>query len=350
MKPIKEFGTGWGDDYPMTWADRDESELVGASKGGHLMVPTFRPFDFLPEPNRPVFYLSAPSNRIAVEALRGTQPMFHRNADFDDIHFQWAGQTTYETELGIYTAKPAELILIPSGIAYRATGTGGSLRLTMQVRDPIKVDVDESGHIGHTEYDVTWHGAPNWPDPSQDKLFAKGRVLESVHTWQDKPGEETLIERDVERLVGVAKQGRGLHKIRLFDIFKEMTGKRGPGPISMSNSGFFIECYNTVGEQFAFHRGNRNDEAQLQFQGSAENISEFGSGVLTSVEVYVQRRVIAHRVKGSPTYRRMVFYSQDRWKVLIDPTKPLRQTTFDVGERVLEAAPWREELKAALSA
>jgi hypothetical protein len=46
----------------------------------------------------------------------------------------------------------------------------------------------------------------------------------------------------------------------------------------------------------------------------------------------------------------MVFYSQDAWKVLIDPTKPLRKTTFEVKERVIEAAPWRDELKAMLAA
>jgi hypothetical protein len=349
MTAIKEFGTGWGDGYPMAWADRDDSDLVGTSKGGHLNVPAFRPFDFLSGPNKPLVFLSAPSNRTIVEALRGTQPMFHRNADFDEIHFQWAGQTTYETELGVYTAKPANLTFIPSGIACRATGTGGSLRLTMQLRDPITVNVDESGQIGHTEYDVVWRNAPDWPDPKEG-LFKKGRVLESVHTWEDEPGEETLIERDVDRLVGVAKSERGVHSIRLFDIFKEMTGKRGPGPISMSNPGFFIECYNTVGQQFAFHRGNRNDEAQLQFQGAAENISEFGAGTLSSGEIYIQRRGIAHRVVGKPNYRRMVFYSQDRWKVLVDPTKPLRNTAFDVTERVIEAAPWREELKAALAA
>jgi len=348
MSSIREFSTGWGEDYPMMWAERVEDELIGSAKGGHLSCPSFSPFDFLAVPNRPLVFLSAATNRAAVEALRGTQTVFHRNADFDDIHFQWAGLTTYETELGTHTAKPAELILIPSGVAHRATGTEGSLRMTMRVRDPVIVKIDESGQIGHTEYDVVWHGAPNWPDPPASELFKKGRVMESVHTWEDEPEEETLIERDVARLIGSAKNGRGIHKIRLFDIFKEMTGKRGPGPISMQNAGFFIECYNTVGEQFAYHRGNRNDEAQLQFQGSAENISEFGAGTLRSGEIYIQRRGIAHRVKGSPTYRRMVFYSQERWNLGLDPTKPLRKTTFDVSERVIEAAPWREELKELL--
>lgn len=350
MKAIREFGSGWGDDYPLTWSERIESDLIGVSKGGHLLVPTFRPFDFLAAPNQPLTYLSAPSNRILVEALRGTQPLFHRNADYDALYFQWAGETIYETELGAYTAKPGELMLLPSGISHRATGNKGSLRMTMEVRDPIEVKIGESEMIGHTEYDVVWRGGPDWAEAPAAGQFRKGKVMESIHTWTDGPGEETLVERDVDRLVNSAKGGRPLQKIRLFDIFKEMTGKKGPGPIPMGNNEFFIECYNTVGEQFAYHRGNRNDEAQLQFQGSAENISEFGAGELLSGDIHVLRRGIAHRVKGSPNYRRMVLYSRDRWDVMVDPLKPVRNSSFDVSERVIASAPWRDELKEMLAA
>jgi hypothetical protein len=349
MNQRREFITGWPASVPMVWAERNEDEMVRSSKGGHLLVPTFNAFDFIPAPNTPVPFLSAPSNRALVDAPRGTQPMFHRNADFEDLHFQMSGETVYETELGVFAARPAEFMLIPAGIAYRTTGKNGSLRLTMQLRDSLEAKVDEKGHIGHTEYDVVWQGAPDWPDPPEAKLFPKGRVTESVHTWEDQPGAETLIERDYDRLVGSIKEMSGIHKIRLFDIFKEMTGKRGPGPISFINDNFFTECYNTVGEQWAYHRANRSDEAQLQFNGSAENISEFGSDIMDSGQIYIQRRGIAHRVKGSPNYRRMVFYSREPWKVLVDPKKPLRQTTFKVTERVLESAPWREEIKEYLS-
>jgi hypothetical protein len=154
----------------------------------------------------------------------------------------------------------------------------------------------------------------------------------------------------VNGLIGSSKDGRGIHKIRLFDIFTELTGVRGPGPISMLNSGFFIECYNTLGEQWAFHRGNRNDEAQFQFQGTAGNISEFGAGALDSGEIYIQRRGIAHRVTGGPAYRRMVYYSQERWKLMVDPRKPLRNTTFEITERVIESAPWREDVRKQMEA
>jgi Xaa-Pro aminopeptidase len=166
MKTIGEFSTGWGDDYPQGWSDRVMDDLVGVSKGGHLMVPTFRPFDFLEGPNKPLTYMSAKSNRIAVEAVRGAQPMFHRNADFDEVFFQWAGETTYETEWGVVTAKPAELMLLPSGVAHRAIGSAGCLRMSIRLRDPVEVLIDETHHIDHTEYEVAWRGGPDWPVPA----------------------------------------------------------------------------------------------------------------------------------------------------------------------------------------
>jgi hypothetical protein len=345
----EEFLTQWEPGPPTIWAKRDEDRLISSSKGGHLMVPAFRPFDFVVGPNQPLLFLTAPSNRALVEALRGTQATFHRNADFEDIHFQVAGQTVYETEFGTYTATPACLTLIPAGTAYRATGIGGSLRMTMQIRDAVEIKANEGSQVGHTEYDVVWREGPDWPDPPKSELFKKGRVLESVHTWEDKPGDETLIERDFDRVVGSIYKGPGINQVRLFDIFKEMTGKRGPGPVSLINQNFFTECYNTVGEQWAYHRANRSEEAQFQFFGRAENISEFGNDLMNAGDIYIQRRGIAHRVKGSPDYRRFVFYSREPWKLLMDPTKPLRRTTFEVTERVLEPAPWREEIQKYLA-
>jgi hypothetical protein len=342
MTSIREFSTGWGS-HDMGWSERTMDDLVGVSKGGHLMVPNFRPFDFLEAPNKPVTFMSASSNRVGVEAVRGTQPTFRRNADFDEIFFQCAGETTYETELGVFAAKPAELMLIPTGVSHRATGSATSLRMSFRLCDPVEVLVGEDRQIGHTEYDVTWRGGPEWPVPPGAP--SRGRVLESVHAWEDEPGDETLIEREYDRLVGSMTKGRPIQKIRLFDIFTEITGRKGQGPTSIKNDHFFIECFNSTGAQFAFHRGYSADEAQFQFQGSADNISEFGAGKLMPGDLAVVRRGIAHRVIGSPTYRRMTFYTDGRWKMHIDPSKPSRQTTWELKEKVIEAAPWRQELE-----
>ncbi|HUB95756.1 MAG TPA: hypothetical protein VL993_07560, partial [Stellaceae bacterium] len=275
MTKAREFATNWGQMSPQAWTEREESDLVGASKGGHLMIPSFRPFDFIEAPNAPLTYLASASSRIAVDALRGRQPHFHRNVDFDMLFFQWAGETVYETEYGVFEARPGELLLIPNGVAYCAAGDKDCLRLMVQVRDLVETLVTAEKHVGETRYKVDWVGGPSWPVPAQ--AAAGVTATESLHTWDDRPGEETLVERARDRLVGVSTGGRVVQKIRLFDIFTEITGRRGPGPVSMKSDRFFVECYNTTGAQFAFHRGNRSEEFQFQFHGTADNICEFGT-------------------------------------------------------------------------
>jgi mannose-6-phosphate isomerase-like protein (cupin superfamily) len=346
MKKVREFATGWGDGYPTTWSERGEEDLIGSAKGGHLLIPRFRPFDFLTAPNKPLCFLDSVSNRISIEAPRGTQPHFHRNVDFDEVFFQWCGETSYETEFGIVKAKPAELMLIPSGVAHRATGGAESLRLSIRLRDPLEVLITEKDQLGETEYTVRWVGGPDWAVPSE-RAPTKGRVTESIHTWADQAGDETLVERDYERMVGVSSEGRAIHKIRLFDIFKEITGRRGPGPVSMRNERFFTECYNTTGAQFAFHRGNRNEEFQFQFFGTADNICEFGTEKMGPGDLFIVRRGIAHRVIGSRDFRRLVLYSADPWKLQLDPAQPVRKSRFEVTEKVVDQAPWRAELETA---
>jgi hypothetical protein len=343
MTSIGELSTGWGPDYGTGWSDRTVEDLVGVSDGGHLMVPMFRPFDFLTAPNVPVTFLSAKSNRAAVEAVRGTQPVFHRNADFDEAFFQWGGTTTYESEWGVVTADTGDLLLIPEGVSHRATGGPGSLRVSWRFRDPITLLADEERHTGHTEYAVTWNGGPDWPVPPGEP--ARGAVMESVHTWEDQPGDQTLIRRAYDRLVGATTKGRRLQKIRLFDIFSEISGRRGPGPMVLRNEHFHLEIFNSIGPQFAFHRGQRADEAQLQFIGPAENVSEFGGGIMDSGDIYVVKRGIAHRVIGSRNYRRVTWYSGDPWTIGVNAGSPPRTTSFAVTERVIDAAPWRKELE-----
>jgi len=344
MKTVGEFGTGWGEHDRRTLFKRGEEDLIGTARG-HLMIPCFRPFDFLTAPNLPLIFLGSATSRVGVEALRGTQPCFHRNIDFDSLLFQWAGETDYETEFGLFSTTPGTLTLIPGGIAHRATGSADCLRVMVALNEPLEVLVGEDRHIGHTEYRVKWEDGPNWPSPAKDQPRA-GKVVESLHTWDDEPGDQTLVERDYERLVGSAGEGRRITNLRLFDIFTEITGVRGPGPVSMRNSRFFVECYNTTGAQFMFHRGNRSEEFQFQFSGTADNISEFGRDLMEPGDLVIVRRGISHRVIGSPNFRRFNLYSHDPWKLLIDPTAPARKTRFQVQETVLEAAPWRSAIKA----
>lgn len=343
MKSVKEFATGWGDDYPIQWSKRVEEEMIGTAKG-HLFLPLTRPFDHLRAANEPVAFLESTTSRFFVEAVRGTQPYFHRNADYDVLFFQWAGETLYETEYGVFTAKPHHVTVIPSGVSFRSSGSANNLRMYIQLCNPIEVLIDERGHIGETEYHVGWHGGPDWPVPADRAVAGKGKVIESVRTWADVEGEMTLIDREYERLVNASSDGRGLHNIRLFDIFDKPTGGLGPGPICMKNEDFLVECYNTPGEQAAFHRGNRNEEFQLQFAGTADNICEFGVAKMNPGDLFIVRRGIGHRVIGSEKFRRMVIYSKQPWKLLIDPANALRSSSFEVTENIIEAAPWRSQV------
>jgi hypothetical protein len=340
---IREFMTNRG---PLQhWSDRDEDDLIASSKGGHLCIPCFRPFDFLAEPNKLLPFLVSASSRLSVDAPRGTEQQFHRNVDFDTLYFQFAGETSYEAEPGRFVARPGELMLMPNGVAHCATGSADSLRLVIHLRDQVEALFTPEKHIGETRYDVRWIGGVDWPVPAP--VQKNPDVFESMHTWDDRPGDETLIKRRRERLVGVMTGGREIQKIRLFDIFSEITGGKSQGPLSMRNDRFLVECYNTNGEQFAFHRGNRNEELQFNFAGGCKNISEFGTDDMESGDLVVVRRGIAHRVIGSRDFRRITLYGADPWQVMIDPTKPLRKSRFEVTETVVDPAPWRKELTPA---
>ena len=131
MTEVREFANHWGHGTGTTWSNRVKEELIEVGKGD-LFIPVFRPFDLLDAPNKPLVILANESTRLGVEAVLGTAEYFHRNCDFDEIFFQWSGHTTVETEYGVFEMGPAEIMLIPGGIAHRSTGTADSLRLFMR--------------------------------------------------------------------------------------------------------------------------------------------------------------------------------------------------------------------------
>jgi hypothetical protein len=61
-------------------------------------------------------------------------------------------------------------------------------------------------------------------------------------------------------------------------------------------------------------------------------------------DLFIVRRGIGHRVIGSKNFRRMVIYSKQPWKLLIDPAKAARVSTFEVTERIIDPAPWRSQI------
>lgn len=359
MTDIREFMTGWfGEDrhsaqpiekgHMLAWSQRQKEGLRGGARGRRF-VPKFRPFDMLGEPNTSVVFLCNEDQRIGVESVVGCQGHFTRNIDFDLVLFQYAGETTVETEFGVYQMKPGDLMRIPEGISHRSTGTADSLRMFARLHEPVVRMYDEAQMVSHTEFKVTRRGGPNWTASAEAMQMPKGRVLERMVTWRDtSPDDHTLIERDYDFLVAATSLKRdlkesGVRKLRAFDFFTEITGQRGPGPKLIETPHFVVEVYNTTGEQFAFHRALRSEEFGLQFRGDSTNMSEFDANLpMIPGDLNVIRLGIAHSVICQENFLRIVWYSKIPWDVPINPTQHAFESTWDIETKVIKPAAWQQ--------
>ena len=358
MTNIREFMTDWFredehsgkpvDTHHMrAWSKRNKEGLSGGAKGPRY-IPKFRPFDMLAEPNQSLVFLSNADQRIGVESVAGCQGHFTRNIDFDLLVFQYAGDTTVETEFGIYTMKPGDLMRIPEGIAHRSTGSVDSLRMFARLHDPVLRMYQESNELSHHEYRMVRRGGPSWTLPANAMEMPKGKVTERMVTWRDaSPTEHTMIERDYDYLVSATSLKRdtpesGIRKIRTFDCFKEITGQRGPGPRLVESPNFIVEAYNTTGEQFAFHRALRSEEFGLQFRGPSTNISEFESSLpMNPGDINVLPLGISHSVICGEGFLRTVWYSRLPWDVAANVTKHAFESSWEVQTTVVRQAAWQ---------
>jgi hypothetical protein len=195
--------------------------------------------------------------------------------------------------------------------------------------------------MSHTEFTMMRHSGPSWGTPNGLAQPPKGPVVEGMYVWD--VAEPTIVQRDTAYLVGTASEGRGITHYRVFDIFHEMTGKRGPGPLLMKSSVFFAEVYNTEGEQFAFHRALDSVEAWLQFRGHSVNESEYGSLPLLPGEMNYAPVGVPHRVVGGEGFLRYVLYSKRPWEVMVNASMHRFESRFDVQTREIERAAWRDE-------
>jgi quercetin dioxygenase-like cupin family protein len=358
MANTREFMTGWfshdahsGSDvesgHMRTWSQREKAGLMGGAKGPRY-VPKFRPFDMLGKPNEPFIFLRNEDQRIGVDSVVGCQRHFIRNIDFDLVLFQFAGETTVETEYGVYQMKPGDLMRIPEGIAHRSTGTADALRMFAQLREPVVRMFGEDQAVSHNEYKVIRHGGPNWTVSKADMEMPRGRVTERMVTWRDQsPSDHTVIERDYDFLVGASSLKRdvkesGVRKLRAFDFFTEITGQRGPGPKLLETPNFLIEVYNTTGEQFAFHRALRSEEFGLQFRGLSTNMSEFEASLPVGPgDINVIPLGIAHSVLCQEDFLRTVWYSKIPWDVTPDVTKHVYESTWEIKTTTIKPAAWQ---------
>ena len=223
QKQIGEFMTTWKD-FPRPglagWAERKKAGLMGTAKSTHY-TPRFRPFDMLSIPNQSLVILENEYHRIGVESVVGVQDSFHRYIDSDMVYFQFCGNSTVETEFGVYELEPGEVMLVPGGIAHRSIGRNDSLRYFCQSHEAVDYVMKEDQYTSLTSFEVKRIGGPNWTAPQGANALTKGSIVEQMHFWDDGPDDQTVVERDYESLVGVAGLRRGepgslVRKLRAF--------------------------------------------------------------------------------------------------------------------------------------
>jgi homogentisate 1,2-dioxygenase len=354
VQPIREFMTTWdGSPRPPleAWSDRNKANLMGSTKSTRF-IPLFRAFDLLSMPNQALVILANDDHRIGVESVVGAQEHFHRWVDADVVYFQYCGATTLETEFGDYEMRPGELMFVPEGIAHRSTGTADSLRWFAIAHEPFTDFFDETRYTSHTEFEVVRKGGPGWTVPAgRERARRGGKVTEAMHCWDDRPDDLTIAERDYEYLVGasstqVREKVSGIRKIRAFDFFTEIVGKKGGSPPLFKGPNLEIKTYNIVGEQFAFHRALRSEEIRIQFRGNAMDMSEFENVPIQPGEVTIIPRGIAHSVVTVPPesrdFLRLNFYSAKPWRIETDLTRHAHHSTFEIRTVVRREAAWRQ--------
>lgn len=350
----KEFMTTWHTSTrpPIeAWSLRDKSNLMESGRSTHR-VPPFRPMDLISVPNQALVLLENDDHRIGVESVCGPQESFRRHIDFDTVYFQFAGKTSLETEFGMVEMAPGDIVLVPEGIAHRATGTADSLRWFAFVVAPFTHFMTPEDQTSETEFTLTRHGGPNWTIPagSAEKQKRSGRVPEHMINWFDGPNDSTIIERDYESLVGASstlihEASSGIRHLRAFDTFKDIAGLSGAPPATFRAPHIEIKTYNIIGEQFAFHRALRSEEVRIQFRGEALDLSELENVHVAPGETTVIPRGIAHSVitdpVDSPDFLRLNFYSNKQWTYPTDLTRHAYQSHFAVETNVRREAPWK---------
>ncbi|MGA2394260.1 MAG: hypothetical protein ABSH03_13050 [Candidatus Lustribacter sp.] len=354
MDEIREFMTGWPPAGGMSaWSIRHKAGLRGTASGKRK-PPKLRPFDLVSKPHVPVPLLENPDMRVSVDSAAGPAPWFRRNINFDEVIVEFAGESRVETEMGVFTLAPGEVLLIPRGIAHRSIGDRDALRMIVYMREPVTSCMTEEQCTSRTAYTMRRIGGPDYsaaaavPAPS-------GRVTEKMFLWDENPADAVEVERDTADLIDVGSTKRdekisAVKKMRPFDLFADITGRHGPGPKWLSSPVSMMEVYNTIGEQFAFHRALESEEFGLQFLGENTNMSEFEDEMpMSPGDWFLIPLGIAHSVKDCKgDFRRMVIYSHYPFRVLANDGMHVHQSRFEVEENVIEPAPWHAEAKVAV--
>ena len=336
------------------WNTRAKAGLIGTAKSTYHR-PIFRPFDLLSLPNQRMAIVENDHHRIGVESVDGVQDAFHRYVDMDMIYFQFAGNTTIESEFGVYQMEPGEVLLMPNGTSHRSTSTGPSLRYFCETYEPIDYVMDDDQYTGHKRFTMTRTGGPD--HTVRGANGGGGSVIEYMHRWDDGPQDMTIVERAPEFWVDAStlqrgQQLSGVRKLRAFDHYRGVVGKGAKGTelatqYLLDSPNLRIRTYNMEDEQFAFHRGLRSEEFHIQFRGAALDINEFGKHVMEPGTVTIIPRGISHSVVTIPPeardeFLRLNFYSSLPWRVVADVTQNVYSSSFEVATETVEPEEWRK--------
>jgi len=357
MTDIREFMTDWepGNMASMrAWSQRKKESLRGTATGKRK-PPNLRPFDLIRAPHEPVGLLANADMRVSVDSAAGPAPFFTRNIDFDQVIFQFAGTCRLESEMAVDAMVPGDMLVIPRGIAYRSIGDKDALRMLISLKSPVTSCMTDDQCTSRTLWDVKRVGGPDYSAAAAVKA-PSGAVIEHMIVWDEDPKDAVQVRRVAEELIDVSSTERdkkvsAVRRLRPFDLFKEITGRRGPGPKLMTSALGMFEVYNTYGEQFAFHRALESEEFGLQFMGVNTNMSEFEEArTMSPGDWFLIPLGIAHSVKDcGPDFRRMVIYSKLPFTVLANEKMHQHESRFEVRENVVEPAAWHAELQRELA-
>ncbi|MDB5554732.1 MAG: hypothetical protein JWL86_4716 [Rhizobium sp.] len=348
----KEFMTTWHTSaraYLPQWAKRDKSSLMESGKSTKAL-PMFRAFDLISAPNERLTLLVNHDHRIGVASICGAQQEFIRHVDFDTVYFQFAGQTTIETEFGEYVMSAGDLMHIPEGIAHRCNGSADSLHWFAHVNSPFTGFMTNEDEVSHTKFHVKRVNGPNWAIPVDRRSAPMDRVTERMICWDDKPDDLSIFTRDYADMVPATSTSpremrSGIVKLRAFDLFKEIAGTSGePKPVFRSKH-LELKVYNIIGEQFAFHRALRSEEVRIHYRGEALDMSEVANVETKPGTVTVIPRGIGHSVIttpiDSPDFLRLNFYSELPWSYPHDVRDHHFDSHFEIMTEVVVKAAWR---------
>jgi quercetin dioxygenase-like cupin family protein len=348
-RKVRMFTTYADDSHPRRWHEWDEDALITSiRRGSPNLTSAWRPFDMLtgleaPSPGAPQLTMfEADDLVVGVEHNGGQMPFYYRSLDHDEMFLQFTGESTIETELGEFQTKPGEMIYIPFGIAHRATGTPDSLRVTVAYHGKIDMGVDPAAPKTNTAWHVSRKSDASvntsMISSKMGEQLPDGQVWEVMGHWKDETPYWVVRQEAEMANSAQPEEGTPISILRPFDYFEGTTGKgRARAPVIVSSSGLMIECYNTTGEQFGFHRNLHADELWFHFAGSSHNDTELGTCELPTGGMTFVPEGVGHRTTGSPDPRMlMVMYHPYPTRVTIDPSQHVRETKFEtaIAERV----------------